>query len=97
MVLVSQVSCDVGQFICPVYKNTTNARICVNQKHICDGQFDCHRGEDEAVENCPKASFYHNLQKFFFDFGRENLIAFHSPGKKMREKLKMRTIVCNDS
>lgn len=80
MVLVSQVSCDVGQFICPVYKNTTNARICVNQKHICDGQFDCHRGEDEAVENCPKASFYHNLQKFFFDFGRENLIAFHFSG-----------------
>lgn len=30
----------------------TNARICVNQKHICDGQNDCLRGEDE--KNCPK-------------------------------------------
>lgn len=36
-----KVTCDVGQFMCPVYKNMTNARICVNQKHICDGQFDC--------------------------------------------------------
>lgn len=35
-----------------MYKNTTNARICVSQKHICDGQPDCLKGEDEL--NCPK-------------------------------------------
>lgn len=54
-----QVTCDMGQFICPTYKNTTNARICVNQKHICDGQYDCLKGEDESDENCPKVNpFY---------------------------------------
>lgn len=49
-----RVTCDVGQFICPVYKNMTNARICVNQKHTCDGQYDCLKGEDEDEANCPK-------------------------------------------
>lgn len=41
-----------------MYKNTTNARICVNQKHVCDGQFDCLKGEDEADETCPKVIYY---------------------------------------
>lgn len=27
-------------------------RICVNQKHVCDGRKDCLNGEDEI--NCPK-------------------------------------------
>lgn len=43
--------CEVGQFACATYKNTSNARICVNQKHVCDGQKDCLNGEDE--KNCP--------------------------------------------
>lgn len=43
------VQCDIGQFACPVYKNMTNARICVNQKHVCDGQNDCLKGEDEMI------------------------------------------------
>lgn len=57
-VLILKVQCDVGQFICPMYKNTTNARICVNQKHQCDGQYDCLKGEDEYEENCPKVSTF---------------------------------------
>lgn len=27
-------------------------RICVNQKHVCDGMLDCPNGEDES--DCPK-------------------------------------------
>lgn len=49
--------------MCPMYKNTTNARICVNQKHTCDGQFDCLKGEDEAEENCPKVGLYHHISQ----------------------------------
>lgn len=46
------VQCEVGQFACPLHKNMSNAHICVNQKHICDGQLNCPNGEDE--KNCPK-------------------------------------------
>lgn len=46
------VQCEIGQFPCPAHKNMSNAHICVSQKHICDGQFNCPNGEDE--KNCPK-------------------------------------------
>lgn len=64
------VHCEMGQFACPLGKNSTSVqcvkvipyywfgiinlfpfRICVNQKHICDGRKDCLNGEDEM--NCP--------------------------------------------
>lgn len=44
--------CEIGQFACPINKNSTRSlRICVNQKHVCDGRNDCPNGDDE--KGCP--------------------------------------------
>lgn len=43
--------CELGQFSCPVHKNSTSMKNCIHQKLVCDGLSDCPGGEDEL--NCP--------------------------------------------
>lgn len=44
--------CDESKFPCssPEF-NETMAVFCINKKHVCDGQRDCPKGEDE--KDCP--------------------------------------------
>lgn len=46
------VICDESKFLCKSPEiNETMTSFCINKKHVCDGQRDCPRGEDE--KDCP--------------------------------------------
>lgn len=49
--LECDVHCELGQFACPIHKNSTSMKSCIHQKLVCDGLADCIGGEDE--QNCP--------------------------------------------
>lgn len=44
--------CDTSKFACSGGEpNNTYTEFCINKKHVCDGQKDCPKGEDER--DCP--------------------------------------------